>query len=155
MDFQSIAFQNTLLIILSALVIILAVQNIILQKRYKKIFKSNKGYSLEGVLKDYLKKVDKIEKDTEDLASNLLKIKEDSFCMIQKTAIKRYNPFSDTGSDQSFTISLLDGKNNGILLTGLHFREGVRVYAKPIENGQTKHQLSEEEAQVLKESLNK
>ncbi len=148
---KSLEFQNILLITLSVLVLVLIIQNIFLKNKYKKIFKKNNNLSVEGIIAESLSKTEKIEKDLEKLLNEVFKLQEQSQNMIQKAYIKRYNPFKDIGSDQSFTISLLDAKNNGLLLTGLHSREGVRLYAKPIEKGTSKYKLSEEEVEILKE----
>jgi hypothetical protein len=61
----------------------------------------------------------------------------------------RFNPFPDTGGEQSFVISLLDGGGNGILLTSLHGRGVSRLYAKEIKAGKSDQKLSREEAQTL------
>lgn len=55
---------------------------------------------------------------------------------IQKVGLYRYNPFDDLGSDQSFSLSILDSTNSGIILTSLHHRNFTRIYAKPIKNGE-------------------
>ncbi len=55
---------------------------------------------------------------------------------IQKVGLFRYNPFDDLGSDQSFSLSILDSSNSGIILTSLHHRNFTRIYAKPIKNGE-------------------
>lgn len=55
---------------------------------------------------------------------------------IQKIGLFRYNPFDDLGSDQSFSLSILDSQNSGVILTSLHHRNFTRMYAKPVKNGQ-------------------
>ena len=54
----------------------------------------------------------------------------------QKVGLYRYNPFDDLGSDQSFSLSILDSTNSGVILTSLHHRNFTRIYAKPVINGQ-------------------
>lgn len=55
---------------------------------------------------------------------------------IQKVGLFRYNPFDDLGSDQSFSLSILDSTNSGVILTSLHHRNFTRIYAKPVKNGE-------------------
>jgi hypothetical protein len=74
---------------------------------------------------------------------------------VQKVGFLRFNPFQDTGGDNSFIAAFLDRENNGILLSSLYTREGVRLYAKHIQNGVSKHHLSEEEKKVLEETIHK
>lgn len=65
----------------------------------------------------------------------------------------KFNPFNNTGGEQSFVLTLLDGHKNGIVLTVLNGRGVTRFYAKKIENGTSKQQLSDEEKQCIKDSL--
>jgi hypothetical protein len=65
----------------------------------------------------------------------------------------RYNPFRETGGDQSFSMALMDLKNNGIVITSIHGREVDRIYAKEIIEGKSKHNLSAEEIQAIKEAI--
>ncbi len=69
-------------------------------------------------------------------------------------SLLRFNPFSDTGGEQSFVLSLLDGGGNGILLTSLHGRGTTRFYAKRVIAGKTDQELSAEEKKALSEALN-
>ncbi len=69
-------------------------------------------------------------------------------------SLVKFNPFSDTGGDQSFVISLLDSQKNGILLTSLHNRDSTRIYAKKITLGKADQELSDEEKQALHQALN-
>ncbi len=72
----------------------------------------------------------------------------------QRFAMVRYNPFSDTGGDQSFSFALLDLDNNGFVFTSIHGREVNRVYAKQIENGKSRHNLSAEEDEAIRRAVN-
>ena len=74
---------------------------------------------------------------------------------IQKVGFMRFNPFEHTGGDQSFAVALLDGENHGVVISSLYTREGVRVYAKEIKSGVSKHSLSEEEQEVLRQAISK
>ena len=67
----------------------------------------------------------------------------------------RFNPFEDTGGDQSFALALLDRENNGIIISSLYGREGTRVYAKAVDHGTPKHAISEEEREALERASRK
>jgi hypothetical protein len=69
---------------------------------------------------------------------------------IQHIGLVRFNPFDDTGSDQSFVIALLDDRRDGIVLSSLHGRANTRLFAKPVEGGESSHALSDEEAQAIR-----
>jgi hypothetical protein len=99
---------------------------------------------LESLLKnsEILKKIDQLEK-----ASTL---------NIQKIGLVRFNPFADTGGDQSFVIALLDGRDNGVVISSLHSRDVTRIYAKPIENSKAiRYELSKEEQEAIKKAKSK
>lgn len=71
-----------------------------------------------------------------------------------KLGFKRFNPFSDTGGDQSFCLCLLTAEDDGIMISSLHSRENTRLYAKIITNGRSGDQnLSREETEVLKQAI--
>lgn len=73
---------------------------------------------------------------------------------LQKLGFKRYNPFTDTGGDQSFTVALLDDNGDGIMISSLHSRENTRLYAKKVDAGVVQnHALSSEELEVIKQAL--
>jgi hypothetical protein len=69
---------------------------------------------------------------------------------LQHIGLVRFNPFDDTGSDQSFAIALLDDERDGIVISSLHGRSNTRVFAKPVTDGGSPHNLSEEEEQAIR-----
>ncbi len=81
------------------------------------------------------------------------KIHKDGLLHIQKVGLVRFNPFKDTGGDQSFILSLIDGKDTGVVISGLYSRSGTRWYAKRIVEGKgVEYELSEEEKKAIKEA---
>lgn len=75
---------------------------------------------------------------------------------LQKVGFKRFNPFTNTGGNQSFTLCLLDENNTGIVISSLHSRESTRLYAKKIIKGKSSSiSLSAEEQEVVKEAIKK
>lgn len=74
---------------------------------------------------------------------------------IQKVGMLRYNAFPDTGSDQSFSVAMLDADGNGLVLTSLYGRTETRTYAKPIQGGKSTYPLSDEELAALAQAQGK
>jgi len=71
---------------------------------------------------------------------------------LQRVGFRRYNPFTDTGGDQSFSVVFLDDNGDGIMISSLHSRENTRLYAKKVEGGKVINQaLSKEEQEVINE----
>ncbi len=74
---------------------------------------------------------------------------------VQCVGLVRYNPFQDTGGDQSFAIALLDKHGDGVVMSSLHTRAATRFYAKPVKAGTSHLPLSDEEMQALQQALAK
>ena len=72
---------------------------------------------------------------------------------VQCVGLVRFNPFQDTGGDQSFALALLDAQGNGVVMSSLHSRTVTRFYAKAIKGGTSQLSLSAEEAQALQEAM--
>jgi hypothetical protein len=66
----------------------------------------------------------------------------------------RFNPFSDTGSDMSFSLALLNQRATGLVMTGLWGRDEVRLYAKPVDRHESRYILSQEEKQAIDLAIN-
>jgi len=93
-----------------------------------------------------------LEKNLGKLSEELENLKKESKFNFQKFGIVRFNPFSEVGGDQSFSIALLDGSDNGVVITSLYTREGNRVYGKPIKAGISEYLLSAEEKEAIEKA---
>jgi hypothetical protein len=72
---------------------------------------------------------------------------------VRTAKVVRYRAFDDLGSDLSFSAAWLDGEGNGVIISSIYGRDESRMYAKPIQRGQSSYPLSEEEKRVLQEAL--
>jgi hypothetical protein len=61
----------------------------------------------------------------------------------------RFNPFEDAGSNQSFAIGLLNEQGDGVVVSSLYARERMSVFAKPIQQHNSSHELTTEEYSVI------
>ena len=100
-------------------------------------------------LKEVLSVLKVLEERFEKTDKELKKLQKESKIFLQKVGIIRYNPFSEVGGDQSFSIALLDKNNDGLVITSLYSREKNRVYAKPVKNGKSEYVLSSAEKKAL------
>jgi len=62
----------------------------------------------------------------------------------------RFNPFNETGGNQSFSVAILDGNDCGIVISSLFSRNENRVYGKPIKNGVSEFPLTDEEKEAIR-----
>ena len=138
-----------------ALAVIL-IWNIVLSFKFKKLSKCYKsivgGSTALSIEETIIENVGRAEAAGEKVKLMEQKL-EDLYVQIegciQRVDIIRYNAFSDTGSDLSYSLALLNNKNNGLLLTGIYGRNEAYTYAKPIIAGKSNYSLSEEEISVL------
>ena len=125
-----------------------------LNNKYKKFMnKLGNGKNLEEDLENFMYKVDRVEKQNAEINNFCKYIEEDLSKCIQKIGIVRYSAFKDTGSDLSFAVALLDEKNNGVVFNGIYSREMSNIYAKPVENGNSKYTLSNEELEAIEKAI--
>ena len=118
-------------------------------KHINSLVKESKGEPLIKTLDRLLKKEVDNEKDIKKLFGDVDGLREKGLSDIQKIGVVRFNPFSETGGDHSFSIALLDGRDTGVVLTGLHTRERTRLYIKSIVKGKSEHELSNEEKESI------
>ena len=124
-------------------------------KHYRTLTKGVGRNDLKKILDEHLKKLDTNIKDLNTLKKVVGEIKEKDLKHFQKRALVRFNPFGDTGGDQSFAIALLDEKNNGVVISSLHGRSGTRIYGKPVKDGkEAGYQFSDEEKEAVKLAIN-
>jgi hypothetical protein len=91
-----------------------------------------------------------IQGHQEALEKALVRVEHNTTFHLQRIGLVRFNPFSDTGGSQSFTFALLDGKDNGIVMTSLYARTGNRWYVKNVHNGKgVGIELSKEEQSAI------
>jgi hypothetical protein len=127
---------------------------VILQTRFfNRLTKDEKGKGLKSVLERILKEQKESTKDISALEKELAVYKEEGKLHVQKVGLVRFNPFKELGGDHSFSLAILDGKDTGVIVTGLHTRERTRVYAKEVKNGKSQIELSKEEKQALDKAL--
>lgn len=119
----------------------------------KKITKDIKQKGLENFLATLSKKEDRLEQNVDELYKLVDQLGKTTSQSITKIGVVRYNPFDNTGGDQSFSIALLNSQNNGLIISSLHGREGSRMYAKPIEQGKSQYRLSDEEQNAIRKAL--
>ncbi len=118
---------------------------------YNKLTKGVSQKSMKDVLEKLLKDSDSSKKDIEMLKAYCDKIEKEGKFHIQKVGLVRFNPFKDTGGDQSFILSLVNANDTGVIISGLYSRSGTRWYAKKVAEGKgTEHELSDEEKSALK-----
>jgi len=121
-----------------------------LLRTFTKLTKGVSDKDFRTILETLLKKIDNQDKISGEIKESLEQIKIEGLESIQKIGLIRYNPFSETGGNQSFVLALLNGKDNGLVITSLHSREATRVFSKPVKGGkEAGYEFSKEEIQAI------
>ncbi|MDD3046503.1 MAG: DUF4446 family protein [Candidatus Pacebacteria bacterium] len=118
------------------------------------IFQKKKNLDEAKNVLELIEYVKKLEQKIVLLENRIKEGETKALQNFSKFSISRFNSFSDMGGDQSFTLTLLNEKNNGFILTSLFRNDTSRVFTKPIINGISEYQLLEEEEKILKEATN-
>ena len=139
--------------------LILAIGNLIwlasFEFRMKKLFRGKKAEDLQDVLYELqggLKYFAEREKEMDEFLKHVEKRLSRS---AKHLGIVRFNPYSGTGGDQSFSVAVLDEQRNGFVMSGLYARDNSRIYAKPVEKGESLHPLSGEEKEAIQKAINR
>ena len=123
-----------------------------LDARLRGLTRGEDGGDLEGVLGAHLERVHRLGREVERLCARTGDLEGRVPRAFQRVGLVRFNPFEDTGGNQSFALALLDAEGNGWVLSSLHARTGTRVYAKAIRDGRSEAALSEEETAAIKQA---
>jgi hypothetical protein len=124
-----------------------------LRTRIEGLTRGEEGRSLEAVLDAHLQKVHEVGRELDELSARSAVLEANGRRAFQRVGLVRFNPFEDTGGNQSFAVALLDAYGDGFVLSSLHARAGTRVYAKALTNGRSDAALSGEEAEALRVAL--
>ena len=95
-------------------------------------------------------RIDLLSTQLDGITSRLTSAEAQGRLSLQKVGVVRYNPFADTGSNQSFALAMLDSSGNGFVLSSLHSRQQTRVFLKQVTSGKADTALSEEEAEAIR-----
>ena len=142
------------------LALVLAVVGLIrrarkLGRRLESLTQGSDASSLEAVLGSHMERVRQVVRDVDTVAARTAMLERDMQASFGRVGLVRFNPFEDTGGNQSFALALLDGRGDGFVVSALHARSGTRVYAKAVTAGTSEAALSTEEAEALKQALGK
>lgn len=162
--FNSIGLGNIdiayLFLALLVICIILFVLNIVsmvqiskFKKKYAKFMQGKDGNSLEkdiiGLYEDNKFIKSGMEKNIKDI-EELFRKHETTF---QKMGLVKYDAFKEMGGKLSFTLALLDEKNNGFLINSVHSSDGCYSYTKRVKNGDSDIALSNEEKVAVERAI--
>lgn len=134
---------------LSVAIAILLVYVLYLDHKVVVLTRGQSGASLEDVLRKCLASVEKIEEKNKYIIYHAATLDDKISHAIRNAQTIRYKAFDTTGSNQSFSIALVNEKGNGVVISSLHTYDSMRTFAKPIQSYESTYELTEEERAVL------
>ena len=153
----TLSFGYIFTIVSFVLVVINLSLTIWLIVRLKRLVKGGDGKSIESALQAERKIVEDLVKYKEESSKYLFHLDERVKEKVGSIEAIRFNPFQGAGlgGNNSFSMTLVDEKGKGVVLSGLHTRERMNVFVKPVENWKGELELSEEEENVLNNAKTK
>ena len=152
--------MGVLLVALSIAVLVLLVLLLAVARRTRRIdarlaglTRGAGGNDLEAVLDAHLDKVFAVARELDELTARTAVLEAAQRRAFQRVGFVRFNPFEETGGNQSFALALLDAAGDGWVLSSLHARSGTRVYAKAIKRGRADAALSDEESAAIGQAM--
>lgn len=126
-----------------------------LSKKYRKFMRGSKDKNIEELLMSLIDKTESAVEKADNIKAMYGQMDNRIKKCIQKVSVIRYKAFDDMGSALSFSIALLDDHDDGVILTGIYGRDDTTTYAKPVDKGIPKYDLSDEEQHVLQDAIKK
>ena len=124
-----------------------------LRRQLDGLTRGNDGADLGAVLDAHLDKVYAVARQVDELGARAAVVEAAQRRSFQRIGLVRFNPFEDTGGNQSFVLALLDQAGDGFVISSLHARGGTRVYGKAVAKGTSESNLSAEESEALRLAL--
>ena len=90
-----------------------------------------------------------LPEDPRALRQEVAALKAESAQSMRHVAVVRYDAFTDTGGQLSWSMALLDDSGSGVVLTSIQGRNDSRSYAKNVAAWSSETQLSPEEEDAI------
>jgi hypothetical protein len=126
-----------------------------LRRRIDDLTGGVEGGDLEAILGEHLETVHQVGRDLDELTARTAILESSARHHFSRQGLMRFNPFPDTGGNQSFALALLDESDDGFVMSSLHSRTGTRIYAKVVTGGKADGSLSTEEQEAIDEARTK
>lgn len=108
---------------------------------------------LRGILEGQAKSIQRLENAVRSLNGTDRRQQDLIEGAVRHVGLVRYDAFEDVGGRLSFSCAMLDDHGNGVVVTSINGRQDTRVYAKPITEGKSPHNLSIEEEEAIQQAL--
>lgn len=152
--------QDELILILFGCVIVLTIllfitmMNLSLFKsKYKKLNKGHDGKSFDEHILSNRRAIEKLSEENQEIERMLESHQIHLDAAYTKMKLHRYNAFEHQGGQLSFILVLLNEHRDGVIMHNIHNNDFSYLYVKQVLRGTTKETLTQEEKQVLMETI--
>ena len=151
MDF--LGTSEVIALIFGALLFLAFLWIIRLELKWRALFRGKKARTLEDALLEAQSNFLALSRAHALLEKEASSLDERLKKSISRVGTIRFNPFKGTsGSNQSFATALMDEEGNGVVLSGIHSRDHVSVFAKPLSAHESEYALTDEEREAIEEA---
>lgn len=164
MSFLPMISSSTLELIIAGLIVITILNLILvivtismnnaLRRKVRRRKSVHVSADLEAVYSQTIEAVNELRSEMKNFGNQIKIVQEKVHGKVDTPVIRRFNAFADTGSDLSYSVALLDGNKNGVVLTSIYARQDSHTYGKPVFKGASDYPLTDEEQAVIGESGN-
>lgn len=144
-----IGMTAAILVLLILLIIQISKANR-LKKRFEKFMTGKDAKSFEKEIAELFKDIDLMKVTVDKNKKDIRKLFHNMEYTYQKCGIVKYDAFQQMGGKLSFSLALLNERNDGFILNSVHSSDGCYSYTKEIIGGECKISLGEEEENALK-----
>ena len=134
------------------LVIILILIIIKLEKRVSSLLLGKNAKSLEDTILQVLSEIKRIDMDLELKEKILKDINKRLKTKGRGVGLVRFNPFTNSGGNQSFAVAFVNENGDGVIVSTLYGRERTSIFAKPISKWKSEYELTKEETEALEKA---
>lgn len=124
-----------------------------MKRSYRSFMNGKDAESLEETILERFKEIDDLKNENIRNRKKIDQVTENLLITYQKLGIVKYDAFNEMGGKLSFSLALLDKKNNGFVLNSMHSREGCYTYIKEIIDGNSYITLSGEEKKAVETAI--
>jgi hypothetical protein len=134
---------------IACVLVLILIYTIYLHYRLRQLTRGSGGTSLESTIHTALSHAKEIQEENRLIRDHAIHLDKRLSTALRNAQTMRYKAFEAGGSNQSFSIALLNEQGNGVVISSLHARDRISTFAKPVENYVSRYDLTEEEVDVI------
>ena len=135
--------------ILFIICLVLIIELSKLKKRYNRFSQGRDGKSLEKEIGNLFSENANLRQMAETNRKDIRVLYKKMETTFQKVGLIKYDAFAQMGGRLSFSLVLLDERDNGFVINSVHGTDGCYTYSKEIKAGMCNLPLGDEEQKAL------